>query len=68
MKLTDLIVVFTALSGAALAIFGLVQLDPRIRNRGGRLSISTSKPLLVAFGLVLAGVLLITLAIGGFSG
>lgn len=67
MKVTDLVVVLPALAGVGIAFLGLLQLNPRIRNREGRASVSTSHPGLVAAGLVVAGIFLVMLAIGFFS-
>lgn len=68
MKITDLIVVATALTGVATAVLGLAQLDPRVRKRFGSGEATAGRTTVRAAGMIVGGLLLVMLAIGGFSG
>ena len=66
--MSDLVVIAAALCGVGLVVGGLGWLIPRLRTRfAGDLSGTAAGPL-PGLGLVAAGLLLFTIAIGGFSG
>lgn len=67
MSATDLIVVLGALLGVAIALAGIAQLDPRVRERLGRGQVTAKRTSAVAAGAVLIGAVLVMLALGGFE-
>ena len=66
--MSDLVVVAAALCGVVLAVGGLGWLNPRLRTRFAGERTGTAAGPLLGVGLVAAGLLLFTIAIGGFSG
>lgn len=66
--MSDLIVIAAALCGVMLAVAGLGWLSPRLRTRfAGERTGAAAGPL-PGVGLVVAGLLLVTIAMGGFTG
>jgi hypothetical protein len=67
MKVTDLIVVATALGGLAIVLLGIAQFDPRVRNRFSSTEVSIGRRAATTGVMVLVGAALVVLAIGGFA-
>lgn len=67
MKATDLIVLAGALAGVLVALVGLAQLDPRVRERFGRGEATAARTSAVAAAAVLTGAFLVMLSIGFFE-
>lgn len=64
MKATDLIVVGGVLLGVLVAVAGLSQFDPRVRERFGRSEQSFAWTFLLAVLLVAVGLAIVAVAIG----
>lgn len=62
-RATDLIVLGTVAVGAALAIAGIASLDPRVRTRLPVAALARGNAV-VALGLVVAGLMLVAVALG----
>lgn len=64
MKATDLIVFGAVVVGVLVALAGLSQLDPRVRERFGRGEATMGRTAALAAGLVLVGLIIIGIALG----
>lgn len=65
MKGTDLIVFAAVVVGTVVALAGLSQLDPRVRERLGRGEATMARTAALAGGLVLVGLIIVGIALGG---